>query len=350
MIENETTRVLDCYLTIDDTSTDSGAGNSTAYSGLVAPGITTLTNYRLSNDYCGWYQADAFSIPRASGPALPTTDPHAIVRTHYEELERSLQGHAESPNARANTLEKIARLTRQQFQELSTDVYDELVRRNNEKDGSKTSFLPIRDDFHAKRNEARRKLSTLPYDRLKHLLSDVFYELGRRYPEFKRSQTLSAVPDTPLSDLGIPTPELAGGCPPAAVSPSLQLSAPHQATTEVHTPRQTSVSQTSPVDLIINVSNHKVGEPSQSTPSAPSLETTVRISRTMTSVEIMRQLTLFGCQDITSDLLLAKCGRRPLAGGGFGDVYQGQLSGGTHVAIKCVRMFGSLDDEEMHQT
>ena len=46
-------------------------------------------------------------------------------------------------------------------------------------------FLPVRDDFHPKRNQARQKLATLPTGRFKDLSSDVYYELARRYPEFK---------------------------------------------------------------------------------------------------------------------------------------------------------------------
>lgn len=36
---------------------------------------------------------------------------------------------AAPPNARSTARQKLTRLTKQQFQELSTDVYDELVRR-----------------------------------------------------------------------------------------------------------------------------------------------------------------------------------------------------------------------------
>lgn len=110
---------------------------------------------------------------------------------------------SEPPGARASAREKLTRLTRQQFQELSTDVYDELVRRKNNtsKNEGKTlttlevsltiqcvspvPFLPVRDEFHPKRNQARQKLATLPKTRFKDLSSDVFVELGRRYPELK---------------------------------------------------------------------------------------------------------------------------------------------------------------------
>lgn len=46
-------------------------------------------------------------------------------------------------------------------------------------------FLPVRDDFHPKRNQARQKLATLPTSRFKDLSSDVYFELARRYPDFK---------------------------------------------------------------------------------------------------------------------------------------------------------------------
>lgn len=49
-------------------------------------------------------------------------------------------------------------------------------------------FLPVRDDFHPKRNQARQKLATLPKTRFKDLSGDVFHELGRRYPEFKEPE------------------------------------------------------------------------------------------------------------------------------------------------------------------
>lgn len=52
-----------------------------------------------------------------------------------------------------------------------------------------TPFLPVRDDFHPKRNQARQKLATLPKNRFKDLASDVFFELRRRYPEFEDEPT-----------------------------------------------------------------------------------------------------------------------------------------------------------------
>lgn len=114
----------------------------------------------------------------------------------------------EPANSRSTARQKLTRLTRQQFQELSTDVYDELVRRKNNTDDNQggecvdkflvvqhtdihpVPFLPVRDDFHPKRNQARQKLATLPTGRFKDLSSDVYYELARRYPEFKEDVRL----------------------------------------------------------------------------------------------------------------------------------------------------------------
>jgi len=52
-------------------------------------------------------------------------------------------------------------------------------------------FLPVREDFHPKRNQARQKLATLPKNRFKDLGSDVYFELKRRWPEFAESVQVS---------------------------------------------------------------------------------------------------------------------------------------------------------------
>ncbi|KAH8549939.1 hypothetical protein BGW37DRAFT_428357 [Umbelopsis sp. PMI_123] len=71
---------------------------------------------------------------------------------------------------RAGARSKLTKLSNQQFHELSMDVYDELMRRNA--DDRMFPFLPVRDDFHPKRNQARQKLATLPKTRFKDLASD----------------------------------------------------------------------------------------------------------------------------------------------------------------------------------
>jgi hypothetical protein len=86
----------------------------------------------------------------------------------------------------------LIRLSKQQFNELSTDVYDELMRRQNTSQSipedrfvltsANQPFLTPKESFHPKRNQARQKLATLPPGRFKELASDVLYEIERRYP------------------------------------------------------------------------------------------------------------------------------------------------------------------------
>ncbi|KAI9802253.1 MAG: hypothetical protein M1825_002974 [Sarcosagium campestre] len=115
---------------------------------------------------------------------------------HYVCLKRFLAATIRQDNAGARpnrARDKLLRLSPVQFQELSTDVYDELVRRQNTASYSRTGgppqggpppYLMPRDNFHPKRNQARQKLSSLPPPRFKDLATDVYYELERRFPRF----------------------------------------------------------------------------------------------------------------------------------------------------------------------
>lgn len=51
-----------------------------------------------------------------------------------------LRSSPEPANSRSTARQKLTRLTRQQFQELSTDVYDELIRRKNNSSDNEGSF------------------------------------------------------------------------------------------------------------------------------------------------------------------------------------------------------------------
>ncbi|PWY99934.1 hypothetical protein BCV70DRAFT_231640 [Testicularia cyperi] len=142
---------------------------------------------------------DTGSLPpsdpaQASGSRYRRTRPDTeeikrVGRSHYVELLNFLRSHlakVEQTGPRSNAREKLTRLSKQQFTELSTDVYDELMRRqSNAKNGNSQPFLAVRDEFHPKRNQARQKLATLPKNRFKDLASDVFFELERRFPELK---------------------------------------------------------------------------------------------------------------------------------------------------------------------
>ena len=112
---------------------------------------------------------------------------------HYIELKAFLDAtlreekSAGKPN---RARDKLLRLSAVQFQELSTDVYDELLRRKtydrippHERE-KRPGFLLPKENFHPKRNQARQKLSTLPLARFTALATDVFFELERRFPRF----------------------------------------------------------------------------------------------------------------------------------------------------------------------
>ncbi|MCJ1476386.1 component of the polarisome [Lambiella insularis] len=112
---------------------------------------------------------------------------------HYLELKGFLAKtlREDRNNGKTNRArDKLLRLTTVQFQELSTDVYDELLRRKAFEGLSSTErekrpgFLLPKENFHPKRNQARQKLSTLPIARFTALATDVFFELERRFPRF----------------------------------------------------------------------------------------------------------------------------------------------------------------------
>jgi hypothetical protein len=111
---------------------------------------------------------------------------------HYRVLKNYLAPYLQNErgDSRQNRArDKLLRLSSIQFQELSTDVYDELLRREDERrrggpPNNTPKYLLPKQNFHFKRNQARQKLSTLPADRFRQLATDVFYELERRYPRF----------------------------------------------------------------------------------------------------------------------------------------------------------------------
>lgn len=112
---------------------------------------------------------------------------YIILKRYLAQYLRDEKGNPKPNRAR----DKLLRLSAVQFQELSTDVYDELLRRQHagapqQTGGSSAvpTYLLPKDTFHPKRNQARQKLSTLPPPRFRDLATDVFYELERRFPRF----------------------------------------------------------------------------------------------------------------------------------------------------------------------
>jgi acyl carrier protein phosphodiesterase len=111
----------------------------------------------------------------------------------FEECQSALQTFLESsqgnltPSTSSRVVkarEKLKKLTTTQFSDLSTDVYDEMKRREiNRLDPDNINmvkFLPSQPNYHPKRNQARQKLAALPPSRFKDLVNDVLFEINNR--------------------------------------------------------------------------------------------------------------------------------------------------------------------------
>ncbi|KAJ2455037.1 component of the polarisome [Coemansia sp. RSA 2336] len=119
---------------------------------------------------------------------------------YHREMSRFILEEVDDGVPQPSNLEpgKLARLSLTQFKELGTDVYDELIRRTTPEQASSwhidptalldshpflgLPFLPVRDHYHPKRNQARQKLATLSRPKFVNLVHDVDEELKRRFP------------------------------------------------------------------------------------------------------------------------------------------------------------------------
>lgn len=211
------------YQGLDEAASPYSAGpspNPSSRGQLISPPISNGSNIAMNGGYQGPSSNGAqnapsppASIARSSIPtslyAGSTTGSTAggrertdnqfegVLSEHYVALKRFLAAalRDEKANPRPNKArDKLLRLSPVQFQELSTDVFDELLRRQSASrrqpsaggmnDPGVPAYLLPKDTFHPKRNQARQKLSTLPPPRFRDLATDVFYELERRFPHF----------------------------------------------------------------------------------------------------------------------------------------------------------------------
>ena len=159
------------------------------------------------------------------------------LQRHYVALKSYLAPSLQDEQGRPRpnrARDKLLRLSVTQFMELSTDVYDKLIRREDERLQRVREVprcLPPKQNFHPKRNQARQKLSTLPIERFRQLATDVYFELERRIPRFAngdlerpRSGASSRAPSRggmrpPPGAIRVPPPG-AGGRPPLSPGPN----------------------------------------------------------------------------------------------------------------------------------
>jgi uncharacterized protein YdcH (DUF465 family) len=142
----------------------------------------------------------------------------AELLQHYAVLKAYLRGGAPQPPRPNKARDKLLRLSPVQFHELSTDVFDELQRRQASAQSpagqpparTVPQYLLPRSDFHEKRNQARQKLSSLQDVRFRDLSTDVFCELERRFPHFQRMDRGGRASPAPSSQ-----PRVGGSNPPA---------------------------------------------------------------------------------------------------------------------------------------
>ncbi|KAH7156214.1 hypothetical protein EDB81DRAFT_380643 [Dactylonectria macrodidyma] len=140
----------------------------------------------------------------------------SILSEHYVALRAFLNtrdpNHKHQPN---KARDKLLRLSSVQFYELSTDVFDELIRRQAAARAPPTApnavptFLLPEKNFHPKRNQARQRLSSLGPPRFRDLAADVFHELERRFPRFvggdlQRQGSPMSIRGGPISRTGTP--------------------------------------------------------------------------------------------------------------------------------------------------
>ena len=151
------------------------------------------------------------------------------LRQHYAVLRAYLKGGAAAPPRTNKARDKLLRLSPVQFHELSTDVFDELQRRQAAqplpgrppRQDKVPPFLQPRPDFHEKRNQARQKLSSLQIARFRDLSTDVFCELERRFPHFnpdnrQSTRSISRGPPITRPQNGAPQGQNGFGPPPRA--------------------------------------------------------------------------------------------------------------------------------------
>ncbi|KAK9456710.1 hypothetical protein V1511DRAFT_456970 [Dipodascopsis uninucleata] len=115
-----------------------------------------------------------------------------VLRKHYSAFASFLNVSDDivlpPPSPRqAKSRERLHRMPRVPFVELSTDIHDELQRRIKEADSTNTgmkvpSSLEPKSEFHPKRNQTREHLSVLQQPRFRDLVLDVFFEVVRRVP------------------------------------------------------------------------------------------------------------------------------------------------------------------------
>jgi hypothetical protein len=131
----------------------------------------------------------------------------------------------ESTTPRTRVRRKLHALTVVQFQELSQDVHDELLRRQRY-EFDVPEWLPSNPSFHPKRNQARKQLSIIVH--FSQLVSDIVFEFERRLRTFRDRVGLPSNPSFRFENISYHEDPRRWGICPSNPPPLLQYRAAHQ--------------------------------------------------------------------------------------------------------------------------
>ncbi|RSL61835.1 hypothetical protein CEP51_013564 [Fusarium floridanum] len=133
--------------------------------------------------------------PSSSASSSITTGVHArpyldeiILNEHYLAFRVVLDtSDPKDKQQHSKSNPKLLRLTPSQLYQLSTDVFDELMRRQAPASPNGPAFLLPNNAFSSRRNQARQRLSAIGPPRFRDLVADVAYEINLRFPYFARA-------------------------------------------------------------------------------------------------------------------------------------------------------------------
>ncbi|KAH8786526.1 hypothetical protein BGZ57DRAFT_159495 [Hyaloscypha finlandica] len=110
---------------------------------------------------------------------VPISVPDLALFQQYISLKKYAVSLETNAPLRLRAREKLSTLNDGQLKHLRTDVYYELCRRRQA--GTPPPFLLPTGMCHTKKSQAQERISTLPWYRFAHLVSDVVFELERRF-------------------------------------------------------------------------------------------------------------------------------------------------------------------------
>ncbi|KAK7202464.1 hypothetical protein BZA70DRAFT_313188 [Myxozyma melibiosi] len=179
----------------------------------------------------------ASSLSPSSPFALPEQFDKAL-RVYYvafvEFVDYRPDAYQPPPSPRqAKSRDRLRRMPRVPFAELSTDVYDELRRRQqfDARPDTTPDKLPANEGFHPKRNQTRSHLAVLQQARFKDLVMDVLAEVIRRSPGLTDASELNLPGNETPPSISVPVMDK----PPAprTITTTTNASAPYQERQEI---------------------------------------------------------------------------------------------------------------------